>query len=98
MKDFLEKEDCADLIGEYEQNNTLSDSSRRRLVISSVNLLRKLFGNYPTPEQKISAAKAIINLFPSYKTSNEEFGGIVSCFSLLNTYIYCKIHTYIVWI
>lgn len=77
LKDYLINNECADIIRDYENKNTLTDSSRRRLVAATVNLIRKNFGNYPTKEEKTSAAKAIIHLFPSFKTEGK-FGGIVS--------------------
>lgn len=71
------KYDAPQLLEEYRLKGSLTDCSRRKLVSSSINLLRKTFGNYPTREEKIQLAKAIIDLFPSYKIDDSETGGIV---------------------
>ncbi|XP_039952245.1 uncharacterized protein LOC126760006 isoform X2 [Bactrocera neohumeralis] len=76
LLDFLKEGDGAHILEEYNQTKTLSDASRRILVREAVNFLRKVCGNYPSRQQKIALAKAIIANFPVYKCSASEIGGI----------------------
>lgn len=52
------------------------DSTRRYLVNKVYLYMKQNFGNYPRKDQKIAVAKAVVALFPTYKTNNKD--GIVS--------------------
>lgn len=93
MKHFLEKGDAGHLLTEYANSGTLKDTSRRTLVREMGNYLRTTYGNNAkiTGTAYSALSLAAINLFPSFKVADSEFGGIVSqyIFNHFTKYI-CK--------
>lgn len=77
LESYLQSGDSSSILNEYSVKHTLSDASRRSLVRESINFLRQRSGNYPSREDKVALAEAIIQLFPAYKIENSDCGGIV---------------------
>lgn len=78
MKDFIIRNNANYILSEYENNNSLTDKSRRKFISLAVQFMEELFGLYPNKEQKYAVAHACIELFPAYKTKQSNLGGIVS--------------------
>lgn len=78
LESYLNEKGGANIIDNYKQNSGLSDVNRRLLVTLAVNFLRSIYGNHPQKLQKISCAKAIVELFPYLKNPIFKIGGIVS--------------------
>lgn len=74
---LLETAGAQFLFEEIQQNGTLTDRSRCRLVDFIVKFMQNRFKNDIKRSHKIMMARAAVALFPNFKSETEE--GYVSC-------------------
>jgi len=68
LESFLRSNTAAERIfWEYDAKSTLTNQARRLLVNFVVTLLTNKYGKHPSKEQKVTAAKAVVQLFPNLK-------------------------------
>lgn len=64
----------------YQKGDQLLNDDRKKLMNAVGDWIIDRFGFYPEQNDKITVSKAIISLFPCFKTSPSKFDGIVSFF------------------
>lgn len=82
LRSYLEEINAAHNIMKYA--NYEIDMMPRSLQLSLIDIVIKymidLFGDYPSRDQKVMIAKAVINVFPSLKFKDSQIGGYVCNF------------------
>lgn len=73
----MDKNGGKGILHDYKNNGTLIKTKRKKLVGIIVDLIIDHFGYYPSASEKTMVAKAAVNLFPCFKSS-ESKDGIVS--------------------
>lgn len=76
------------ILHEFKKTGTLIEKKRKKFVGILVDLIIDNFGYYPSATEKTMVAKAAVNLFPCFKSS-ESKDGIVSFTAHCYTHFKC---------
>lgn len=79
---YVEQNGGRSILREYNETRKINETSRRKLVNIVTDLVIERFGLHPTKDQKISVAKATIDVFKCFRVENSTNDGIVSNFFL----------------
>lgn len=66
----------------HDETGLLTPSERHKIIQLVAEFMIQRFGNKPSVDDKITVAKAIVELFPSLAIKDKNLKPYVSCFSL----------------
>lgn len=82
IKNHLIQHEAQAILKEQEDNGTLSEAARIKLMNHVCGLIFTTFGALPKQEEKTAVSKAVIKLFPGLKYKSSTSDGIVSFYLL----------------
>lgn len=77
IEDYLVDNGGKNILFEYRNTGTLSESSRHKLVNHLVDILIQRHGLYPKSFEKIMISKAALDLFPKFKVDGTQNGTVI---------------------
>lgn len=80
LKRYLETNGCKHLFTEYSNHGYFNKSSKKKMVQNVTAYLIKTYSLHPKYEEIVDVCSAALELFPAYKVSHSQIGGIVSIF------------------
>lgn len=91
LRSYLEEINASPAILKYASDEADEDMMPRSLQLSLIDMVIeytiKLFGDYPSRDQKIMMARAIIIVFPTLKFKESQIGGYV-CFYIKTNFAF----------
>lgn len=70
LEEFLRQEGVSDLLNFTDPKSKITKSTRTKLIRQAGEYTKRRFGMKPKRQQKIAIARAVVELFPVFKTND----------------------------